>query len=177
MKTQSSLTLLAIMTLGFVSCTITPHGTQDRQALGTVRTETADEKIVAKELVALTNQYRKGLGVEVLSPDHLLKGLAMEHSVFLSYNHDGNANLAEIAHAGVYQRSDVALSQNHKEFSENVVWAQTDRGEAAYKLFHTLINSESHRKAIEASSWDHMGISVVKKNGAYYATQLFSDTI
>ena len=173
MKHIITLLLLALSAVSFVSCASGPSGTQNRATANSVRTETTDEAMVARELIALTNQHRQRIGKEALNPDFLLKGLAMEHSVYLAYNHSGGANLAEIAHAGVNQRSKVVLMRSNQLMGENVVWADADHSKAAQILFETLMNSTQHRKAIEGSNWHKMGISVVKKNGAFYATQLF----
>ena len=175
MKKIEIVFIVVIMVISGALCSCgAPAGTQNRETSDFARAETAEERKVSQRLIQLTHEHRSKLGLPKLASDTYLKSLAMEHSLYVAKNHRGVGDIRSIAHAGVHQRSEVLRLRKGQALGENVAWHDGYANSVGDQLFKTLMNSESHRKAIEQKNWEKMGISVSKGGNTFYATQLFT---
>ena len=129
---------------------------------------------VTQKLYQLTSEYRRKHGRSQLTKHPLLVTLSLEHSRFLARENARGVGLRSICHKHFDTRNRFSENKIRYSLSENVVWtSENPELDPAEEMFRLLINSPSHRKALNSKISSIMGFAVVKSNGRYYATQLF----
>jgi len=125
----------------------------------------ADNNRMEKEILQLTNQYRKSKGLPSLQPDDASNIQAGIHSRNMARKR------VRFGHDGFQKRvQQISESLGRLEASaENVAYGQ----ESAAEVVRTWINSAPHRKNL-LGNYTKIGIGVAQnKEGQYYFTQIF----
>ena len=135
-------------------------------------TDTLVTESLERELLALTNQQRLEQGLQPLTPDASLMGLAREHSRgmaqqgFISHDRPSGDLKARMSRAGY----------SYQVARENVASAQT-----IVKAHYALLNSPPHKNNILAGDVTRVGIGVAHFQPPYdkqlYITEVFADPL
>lgn len=130
----------------------------------TVDIENVSYTSLEKDVLDLVNSHRASLGLNELEIMNLISSVADSHTKYMIEN-------GKVSHDNFDERANILMQNaNAKSVGENVAFGYTN----AEDVFNGWLNSESHKAAIEKSSYTHMGISTeCNNNGRNYYTNIF----
>ncbi|MDV7186959.1 CAP domain-containing protein [Lutibacter sp. TH_r2] len=130
----------------------------------TTQVETVTYTSLESDVLDLVNSHRTSMGLNELQILNLISSVAEDHTKYMIEN-------GQISHDNFSERANILMQNaNAKSVGENVAFGYT----TAEDVFNGWLNSESHRAAIEKSSFTHMGISTeCNSNGKNYYTNIF----
>lgn len=124
--------------------------------------------IINERYLALVNQHRSSIGLDILSWN-----LAIEENAF-SHSRGMGLYTRNFGHSGFDIRC--RRLRNRLGLSRRTTCGEIiGRGQKDYRdVFHSWLRSPEHRAALENRSYTHTALGIYKsKDGLYYWTQIF----
>ena len=164
MKT-STLNLLFVVLLSTIlfSCSKEDDGIYYNENSEVVN-KTATYSVIDTEIMSLVNEYRQSKGLSTLSKLDIISNVAEGHTSYM-------VETGSVNHNNFNERAQNLMDNaGAKSVGENVAYGYN----TAQGVVNGWLNSDTHRKIIESTSYTHFGISTESDaEGRNYFTQMF----
>ena len=124
----------------------------------------ATYSVIDLEIMTLVNEYRQSKGLNTLSKLDVISNVAEGHTSYM-------VETGAVNHNNFNERAQNLMDNaGAKSVGENVAYGYN----TAQGVVNGWLNSETHRKIIESTSYTHFGISTESDaEGRNYFTQMF----